>query len=147
MEFGNISLGGFKKNEDNTIVNLTTAHDETPKGVTAEHLRKVWRILEEAAQRTLNVTTQLNKQDADSSLSRRFGTNDRMLRYKRITSLFYIDTFVSKQVVSKRGFSMIQLFESNKGFIKVYGMKSEKEFINVLKIFCKEIGALKAFLC
>ena len=61
------------------------------RGVTAEHLSKVWRISDEVAQRTLKVTTQLNKQDVNPSLSRRFGTNDRMLRYKRILSLFYID--------------------------------------------------------
>ena len=69
-----------------------------------------------------------------------------MLRYKRILSLFYTDTFFSKQVISKRGFSMMQLFVSDKGFVKVYGMKSEKEFINALKLFCKEVGAPKAFI-
>ena len=32
---------------------------------------------------------------------------------------------------------MMQLFVSDKGFVKVYGMKSEKEFINALKLSCK----------
>ena len=41
---------------------------------------------------------------------------------------------------------MMQLFVSNKGFVKVYDMKSEKEFINALKLFCKEVGAPKAFI-
>ena len=41
---------------------------------------------------------------------------------------------------------MMQLFVSDKGFVKVYGMKSEKEFINALKLFCKEVGAPKAFI-
>ena len=40
----------------------------------------------------------------------------------------------------------MQLFVSDKGFVKVYGMKSEKEFINTLKLFCKEVGAPKAFI-
>ena len=40
----------------------------------------------------------------------------------------------------------MQLFVSNKGFVKVYGMKSEKEYINALKLFCKEVGAPKAFI-
>ena len=41
---------------------------------------------------------------------------------------------------------MMQLFVSDKGFVKVYGMKSEKEFLNALKLFCKEVGAPKAFI-
>ena len=61
-----------------------------------------------------------------------------MLRYKRISSLFYTDTFFSKQVISKRCFSVVHLFVSDKGFVKVYGMKLAKEVINALKLFCKE---------
>ena len=57
MEYGNISLDGFKNNEDDAIFELAAAHAETPKGVTAEHLSKVWRISEELSQRTLDVTT------------------------------------------------------------------------------------------
>ena len=137
MEAGSIKLDDVS--EDESIFQSSAAHAETPMGVTAEQLSKVWRISEETAKRTLNVTTQLNKQDANASLSRRFGTNDRMLRYKRIDSLFYTDTFFSKNVVSARGFSMMQLFVSDKGFVKVYGMKSQSEFVNALKLFCKEV--------
>ena len=56
MESGNISLDGFKNNEDDAIFELAAAHAETPKGVTAEHLSKVWIISEEVAHRTLDVT-------------------------------------------------------------------------------------------
>ena len=123
-------MDGFDDDKDDSIFELSAAHADTPKGVTAEHLSKFWRISDEAAQQTLDVTTQLNKQYVNASLSRRFGTNDQMLRYKRISSLFYTDTFFSSKVISKRGFSMMQIFVSDKGFVKVYGMKSEKEFIN-----------------
>ena len=41
---------------------------------------------------------------------------------------------------------MMQLFVSDKGFIKVYGMKYEKEMINALKLFFKEVGIPKAFI-
>ena len=41
---------------------------------------------------------------------------------------------------------MMQLFVSDKGFVKVYGMKSEKQFINALKLFCKAVGAPKAII-
>jgi hypothetical protein len=144
MEAGNVKLGDTS--EDETIFHSSVAHAETPMGITAEQLSKVWRISEENAKRALNVTMQLNKQDANASLSRRFGTNDRMLQYKRIDSLFYTDTFFSKKVISVRGFSMMQLFVSDKRFVKVYGMKSQKEFLSTLKPFYKEVGAPKAFI-
>ena len=126
MESGNITLEGFDNDEDEYIFELSAAHAETPKGVTAEHLSKVWRISDEAAQQTLEFTTQLNKKDVNSSLSRRFGTNNWVLQYKIILSLFYTDTFFSSKVISKRGFSMMQLFVSDKGFVNVYGMEYEK---------------------
>ena len=44
MASGNISLDGFKNNEDDAIFELAAKHAETPKGVTDEHLSKVWRI-------------------------------------------------------------------------------------------------------
>ena len=144
MEAGSLNIE--EMTDENDIFKLFAAHAETPKGVTADHLSKVWRISHQEAVNTLEVTTQLNRQSMDASLARRFGTNDRMLRYKRINSLFYTDTFFSKKVVSKRGFSMMQLFVSDKGFVKVYGMKSQTEFEGALRLFCKEVGAPKAFI-
>ena len=40
----------------------------------------------------------------------------------------------------------MQLFVSDKGFVKVYDVKSEKELINTLKLFCKEVWTPKAFM-
>ena len=88
-------------------------------------------------------TTQLNNKDADSTISSCFSTNDCILRYKRLDSLFYTDTFYSKQVVIKRGFTMMQIFVSDKGFVKVYGIKYEKEFVKAIKLVCKEVLASK----
>ena len=47
-------------------------------------------------------------------------------------------TFFNK-VKSKRGFIMMQLVVSNKGFVKVYGIKSETEILNAVKLFYKEV--------
>ena len=55
-----------------------------PKGVSPEELMKVWRIDRDAAERTLKCTTQLKKQDTAAGISRRFSTNNRKLRYRRI---------------------------------------------------------------
>ena len=40
----------------------------------------------------------------------------------------------------------MQLFVSDKGFIKVYGMKSKSELPQALKLFSKEFGVPNAFI-
>ena len=85
----------------------SATHADTQKVITVGQLSKVWQVLNEVAKQTLDVITQLNNQDYNSTLSRRFITNDHMFRYKRLDYLFYTNTFYSKQIVSKRGFSMM----------------------------------------
>jgi hypothetical protein len=62
------------------------------KGVSAEHLAKVWCIPHDKATRTLDVTTQSLCHNLDSSLSWNVGTNDRAVRYRKIKSFFFMDT-------------------------------------------------------
>ena len=40
----------------------------------------------------------------------------------------------------------MQLFVSDKGFVKVYRMKSTSEFLSAVNLFCKEVGAPNAFI-
>ena len=62
-----------------------------------------WGIGLDAAKRTINATTQrVIRTVAHPSLSRRFRTNDRQLRYRRINAEMFTDTAHSS-VVSKRG--------------------------------------------
>ena len=65
--------------QDVAMANLGATSASKPRGITAETLAKIWRIDYETAARTLKVTTQLNHQGGNESLSRRFGTNDRQL--------------------------------------------------------------------
>jgi hypothetical protein len=111
-------------------------------GIDPEHLSKIWSISPEQAEKTLKMTTQFNKQDPDSTLSRNFGTNDRMLRRRRIKSTFFTDTFfVTKKAKSSRGNVACQLYVSDKGYIAAYPMKSESKFLDTLKMFSKDVGA------
>ena len=50
-----------------------------PRGVTPEHLSKIWHISQEDARRTINTTTQTSVRTQDPTLSCNYGTNDRML--------------------------------------------------------------------
>ena len=103
---------------------MTAGH---PRGVTVEMLSKIWLIDTKMAESTLQVTTQFNQNGENTSLAGNLGTNDWMLRYRRVKSHFFTDTFfVTVKSRSTMGFSCMQIFVSDKGFVKVYPMRSEK---------------------
>jgi hypothetical protein len=111
------------------------------KGITSKALSKLWCINELQATKVIESTTQLNRQSADNSLSRNFSTNDRMLRYRRLNSIFFTDTmFVTKRAKSTQGYMACQVFVSDKGFVAVYPMQKASNFEDALKLFCKEVG-------
>ena len=127
--------------ESNISPDISTAIGGKRKGVSAEFLSKIWRIKHDEAEKVLQQSTQLKRQGAENALSRRFSTNDRMLRYNRINSVFFTDTFfVTSTGKSTRGNTCAQLFVSDKGYAALYPMKSKSEFHSALKQFCKEIG-------
>ncbi len=120
----------------------------TSQGVSSKHLAKVWRISQKQAERTLEVTSQRLRRSEDPKLSRNYSTNDRMLRYKRVHEYFFMDTFFATGKVGKtsRGFTMMQLFVSDKGYVFVVPMTSRTEIPSSVKMFCKAIGAPDAII-
>ena len=73
------------------------------KGVTPERLSKVWSIDIETAKRMIDLTSQHVKHEGSNHLKRQYSTNDRILRYKRITTHFFMDTFeVTAKALSQR---------------------------------------------
>ena len=128
-------------------MDIESVNASKSKGLKPIDLAKVWRIDVETARRTIDVTTQLKQQDADGSLSRNFSTNDRMIRYRRINSHFFTDTFfITNKAKSTRGNMCMQLFVSDKGFVYVVPMKSKGESPTALKMFAKEIGVPLALI-
>ena len=79
----------------------------------------------------------------DPTLSRNYGTNDRMLHYKHIQDYFFMDTFFAtkKGGRSSRGHTCCQLFVTDKGFLYVVPMRRKLEALQVIKQIAKEIGA------
>ena len=105
---------------------IDAATASKPKGITATFLSKIWNIKPDLAARTLDQTTQLQRQGGDNDLSRLFRTNDRMLHYKRINSQFFTELFfVTASGKSTRGFTCAQMFFSDKGFVAIYSMKGK----------------------
>ena len=114
---------------------------EKTQGVAPEFLAKIWSVSDESAQDIVNSNTQFNRVPNEGSLSKRFSTNDRMLRYRRIQSYFFTDTmFVTSAAKSTRGYTMLQVFVSDVGFLAVYPMEKKSDFHDCLQVFCKEVG-------
>jgi hypothetical protein len=112
-------------------------------------LSKIWKIDLKTAEQTLDVVSQFIKRTDDPKLSRNYGTNDRMLRYRRVTEYFFMDTFFATKKAGKssRGRTCCQLFVTDKGFVYVVPMKSKAEVLQAVKQFAKEIGASDAIIC
>lgn len=64
-----------------------------------------------------------------------------MLRYRRLNSCFYTDTlFATAKAKSSCGNKCAQLFVSDKGFVAVYPMKHERDYLSALRQFAKDVG-------
>jgi len=73
------------------------------------------------------------------TLDRRFKTNDRMLRYSRLSTNMYTDTmFASK--ASLRGNTCGQVYTNDIDFTRFYPMKDRKEIPDTLSQFFREEG-------
>ena len=132
---------------DDVFVSAATARPS--RGVSPQHLSRVWRIDVETAEKTLNVTSQRSQRTNDPSLSRNYGTTDRMLRYRRLNRYFYMDTFfaTSKGGKSSRGHTCCQLFVTDRGFVYVVPMCRKHDVLAAVKQFAKDIGAPDAIIC
>ena len=124
------------------------AHAKPYRDINAEQLSKVWRIDLETAEKTLNIVSQNCARTGDPSMVRNYSTNDRMLRYKRISEYFFMDTFFAtkKGGKSSRGHTCCQLFVTDKGFVYVVPMRSKGEVLQAVKQFAKEVGAPDAII-
>ena len=132
---------------DSLLGQINTAQASKSGTVSAEFLSKIWNIKPDLAMKAIDQTTQLCRKGADNELSRHYSTNDRMLRYKRITSQFFTDTFfVTAKGKSTRGNTCAQLFVSDKGFVAIYPMTNKGQFKHALHLFCKEVGVPNTLL-
>ena len=102
-----------------------------PRGVTPEHLSKIWHISLKDARRTIDTTTQTSVRTQDPTLSCSYGTNDRMLRYQCKQDYFFMDTFFAtkKGGRSTRGHMCCQLFIMDKGFIYIIPMRRKSKVL------------------
>ena len=105
-------------------------------------LSKLWLLPENLAEKAIERNAQLSRRSKDDAMSRNYTANDRMLRYKRLESVFFSYTMFATKHMSTRGNKCCKVFVSDKGYVAAYPMKSQDEFKTVLHWFYKEVGIL-----
>jgi len=104
-------------------------------------LAKMWGIGLEAAKNTIKNTTQRAVRTIlHPSLSRRFRTNDRQLRYRRLPVNLFTDTLLTK-VKSRRGNLYCQVFGATNGWKCVFPMANKLDAHEALSLLFHRDGA------
>ena len=104
-------------------------------------LAKRWNIGLDSARLTLEKTTQqVIRTVSDPSLSRRFRTNDRMLRYRRLPLPLFTDTLITK-VKSRRGNLHMQVYAAANGWVRAYPERTKGDAHSTLSLLFQREGA------
>ena len=104
--------------------NISAVQETRVKGFNKIQLIKIWIVYEEFAIKAIDKNTQLCKHHSYNILSQQFSTNNKIIRYKRINSVFFTDTLLAQTTPSTRGNKYSQLYVSDKGFFMIYPMNS-----------------------
>jgi hypothetical protein len=110
-------------------------------------LARNWGIGLSAAKRMLEATTQSGVRTIlNSTLSRRFRTNDRQLRYRRIAHEVFIDTLETSVSSWHRQNRYAQVFATSFGWIRVYPMKRKSDAHEGLSLMAQRDGAPRSII-
>ncbi|KAI2504636.1 Reverse transcriptase (RNA-dependent DNA polymerase) [Fragilaria crotonensis] len=91
----------------------------------ARTLARNWGIDLQTAKRTVDVTTQRGVRTVlHPTLSRRFRTNDRQLRYRRLPIDCFTDTLISN-TTSRRNNKYAQIFATSDGWCRAFPMQKK----------------------
>jgi hypothetical protein len=111
----------------NLNVSLVKSKMRDKAGVDAVTLTNNWGIVIEAAKRTCLVTTQRGiKRMIQPSLTKRYKTNDKQLRYRRFPVTMSTYTLYST-IPSRQNNKAAQIFCTDFGFVRAFPMKKESE--------------------
>jgi hypothetical protein len=107
----------------NLNISLVKYEMREKAGVDAAALANKWGIGLEAAKRTRLVTTQRGvRRMIHPTLTKRYKTNDRQLRYCRLPVTMYTDTMFST-ILSRQDNKAAQIFCTDFGFVRAFPMK------------------------
>jgi hypothetical protein len=124
----------------NLNVSMVKSEMRDKGGIDAATLANNWGIEIEAAKRKHLVTTQRGiRRMVYPSLTKRYKTNDRQLRYRRLTVTMYTDTMYST-ILSRHMNKAAQIFTTDFGFVRAFPMKKEKEAHAALSLLFHRYG-------
>ena len=112
-------------------------------GLDPVQLASVWNIGIETAKRTIQMTTRMCPRNTTTiSLNRRYGTNDRMIRYRHLDCVMFSDTMFASSRVGKsvRNYTCCQVFATDFGWSISYNMDFERNMHLAYKKLFKEVG-------
>ncbi len=147
-----LDLGSFARAIRREDYNICSLRSGKRTGVTAQQLAEKWNISPDLAKRTLQSTTQLCiRTSSNPSLARRFPTNDRMLRYNRLDTTMFMDTFFTTskggtKIKSSRSNTCAQLFVTDFNYVEIRSMKGRAEVCKAIKSLFKDVGVPNAIV-
>jgi hypothetical protein len=116
-------LSEVDENNLNLNVSMVKSQMRDKCGIDAATLANNWGIGIEAAKRTRLVTTQRGIIImVQPSLTMRYKTNDRQLRYRRLPVTMQTDTMYST-ILSRQMNKAAQIFTTDFGFVRAFPMK------------------------
>ena len=138
MNFQNFN---FPISPENSAIISGVTTELRSEGIDAETLARNWGIGLGTAKKTLRVTTQRGIRTlVHPTLSRRFRTNDRQLRYRRMPIDLYTDTMMAT-VKSQQGNKVAQVFCSRNGWTRAYPLEKEAHAHEALSLLFQREGA------
>jgi hypothetical protein len=133
-------LAELDDNNLNLNVSMVKSEMRDKAGIDAATLSKNWGIGIEAAKRTRLVTTQRGiRRMIHPSLTKRYKTNDRQLRYRRFPVTMYTDTMYST-ILSRQMNKASQIFCTDLGFVRAFPLNKEKEAHEALSLLFHRDG-------
>ena len=126
---------------------ISVASSSRGNGVVAKDLAQRWDIGLEMAEKTIESTTQRGVRTVDNPrLNRRFRTNDRQLRYRRLGVDIFTDT-LEAGLKSKRGNKYAQAFGTSFGWSRAYPMRKKSEAHHGYSLLCSKVGVPDTMIC
>jgi hypothetical protein len=124
----------------NLNISLVKSEMRDKAGVDAATLANKWGIGIEASKRTRLVNTQRGiRRMIHPSLTKRYKTNDRQLRYRRLPVTMYTDTMYST-ILSRQKNKAAQIFCTDFGFVRAFPLKKEKEAHDAMSLIFQRYG-------
>jgi hypothetical protein len=132
-------LAELDENNLNLNVSMVKSEMRDKGGIDSATLATNWGIGIEAAKRTRLVTTQRGiRRMVHPSFTKRYKTNDRQLRYRRLQVTMYTDTMYST-ILSRQMNKAAQIFTTDFGFVRAFPMKKKRRHTRICLCYFTEM--------